>query len=1463
MKVLLGLLSALTVGEQATTMLMSTNLSHSTKTNEQDIIKDYEIVDRAVVYLGAKVEQSFFDKKSGATFWRGLFRKEKRNRLAYTKMKADYSGFETYKAIDSTTNENGWDGPGNRAKKAMGIDLKDQTIFYAANDEVFYFSEKGITKFEWNIQKSNENQSDGLVEGIAGGVNGLLAGFGGLLTPAKPTPIDSTGEEIILLKPEQETVKNAVFSEVNNAIYYTTVSSIENIWRINRLDYETLKSTVIDSGPMIGENNYPALATSNDSDTGFVYSVLSGNISLINGENIQVIHQYSDSNQAIKVIAEKDGMWIVNASKKNGVVNLENTISYFVDIVSKETKKVAETGTWIEDVVWINDLTKYTIFNNQVRIKSTNNASSEYLYKQTPLPSTNEFSVKTVEGYSGIFDYAVSFQTDEMFRRKGGILGGGKWDGMYVNRTISDKFQEALRFTNLGNQEGQLEYSLGEKDEVYVWADPEKHAIKITGNSYISKVTLLDEDSEEEIDVVLEYNDNDKFWSVPIVKPGSAKGTDILIQFYDEENPEFKKEARLKLRDRQNVQIDLSLPENSIENNLKVSNETKEPEIFAAIREKFGLNLTNNDINIFFEKATYSTPGKIKIEAKPESHLVIKSQEIKIPTLVLDIETFRFENLTSLTDEGEIRNAVTKQLKAATDMNLDVGSNYDLDYEPATQTENGYIDIKAKMNSTLFINSQRIVLSASGAIDLATLLVHENIQLSNDITNEKILEMINKAIKKEFPNSDEISLSDLIIEKSEAKIGVKGSLYIAADPDTALIKNSVTLDIPWLKFDLDKLSVQFDSNEANQENFLNQINAIQGLKKVANKDFDFTINKATIQSEGKIVLTANKNSEYLVGKKVISIQKIYDLSTANLFDDLKVFKETNVDDIVEYLANKKGWEKVSELDLEVAISRDSSSTEEGMMLIKASSNSTRIQNQKEVAILRDRQDLNEIILEKDNFIGNITPNDVENKTEEQVFEFINKLLIKKYPNIKLDEIWLKGYDENEIEIAAKPDSEVYKNSATVTYTYKRDLEVEIPEEKRSLGIKDITPTVAAVREHFADLNFNWEQIEIDMNTKEKEKIIILKAKKDANFYKGSVEIKYAIPEDLQEVIKEKKLGKISNYKESNIKAKLQELNPNLDIEAVKIENIRNENANSSYQIVNKHYIATIESANEEIYKNSVEITFNVDEGEAEDLSTVIKNKTISVPYGKTTEIDTIKKAIKTQNPYPTIDWDLIELKFNDKNQVILHSKNVNYYYGEVVITVKELGKNLAEIITKSKIIVEHGKTQDKQIIKQIIDNKNGHINWDAAEIEFKDGKVYLVSVNQEVYVGEIEIIVGELGPELSSVIKKQEIGISFANRGNQESIKQAIIEANKELGIKWAQIKFTFNSDGTVTLSTLDQDVYMGEIVLSIFEINEEKETYTVLIISVIGVVSFATFIALLLLLLKRKDKKEEQDSQK
>jgi hypothetical protein len=68
MRLLMGLLSILTVGGDTTAFLVTQNSNKAVNSNTEQTINDYEAMDRAVLNFGTKVDQSYFDKKSGITY---------------------------------------------------------------------------------------------------------------------------------------------------------------------------------------------------------------------------------------------------------------------------------------------------------------------------------------------------------------------------------------------------------------------------------------------------------------------------------------------------------------------------------------------------------------------------------------------------------------------------------------------------------------------------------------------------------------------------------------------------------------------------------------------------------------------------------------------------------------------------------------------------------------------------------------------------------------------------------------------------------------------------------------------------------------------------------------------------------------------------------------------------------------------------------------------------------------------------------------------------------------------------------------------------------------------------------------------------------------------------------------------------------------------------------------------------
>ncbi|AVN60433.1 hypothetical protein CG007_02285 [Mesoplasma entomophilum] len=1056
MKIFIYALTGLTVTQGGTAALNLVDISpkmDKMSENRQDNFKEYEAMNRAALTFGTKITQSYFDGKTGYTTWSGTGDKSK-NYLYRTKMNSSLSGPTQEVAYTKTTRKN----------ETKPIDFLDKTIFFGNDSTSYYFDKSGISKFEWkNSSYSNYGLVGGLggilggVGGVLGGVGGILGGVVGLLVPTRPTEQPVTGEEIKTIGVYNRSVKDAVYNPEDHSITYSTLDDNNQDWIITKYYENEDRSEVLASGTNNGL--YPILAVEeNSKDT---YFTVNGMVSVYrdSSKKSELITQLSDTRQAYDVFVDSQGMYIGTSGSSDTsaqahdseLIKKANPKTFYIDRINDSVTEDSQGDGYIRGVQWVNDITKYVMYDSKTIVQSNSYQNSSYIIDGTYKNENLTQTYHTTPRYSGMFDYGVMYQADETYK-----ITQSKTGRAQVNRVFNDKFQETLRASNLVGSSG-LDWNLGPNGEVYVWYNEQnKPNLTLSANSYISKVLLTEQDSEKLVQNGVVYNktnEKNQFWEVQIPDAHAGKGYDLYVQFFDEDKqPNNVITSLIRLRPTDNAKINLADEKNSIKNEIKPSNNTKQSEILAALTKVTGTKITDNDVTINLdEKANYDKSGEIKIKAHESSRLVMNEQTIVIPHLIYDISKTVFEPFNN--DEKDYKNKIIKQI--VNDSKIDdktqlteqqVTEETEISINQPKPGENGSITINAKSGATHLTGGQEIVIPAVDAIGLNTLNFNDKV-LTNNSSDDEIIKMVNEVIKSQNSTlATLIEQNDIIIErKNPAKVGQDGFITIKASPSSVKISNSNTIKISKLKYDLTNFKIDDASNLIDKTEIIRRLNLITGLGNVNDSDFDFTLNQSSVSQTGIITIKAKATSQWLENEANITVPMTYNLAEQDLFKytesneqkEFVFYESTTKEDVIEYLQDEKGWKNITKNDIKLEILKRPSASEEGKIRIVSTNvsvvgSSITQNNQQYVEVsvkVNSTQDLGEIIKVSD-----------ENVAKEEFNENGLIAIIKKEnQSIQWDEVDIKVLitgDKAQVQIEPKQDSKIYTGKATLNFTKK-------------------------------------------------------------------------------------------------------------------------------------------------------------------------------------------------------------------------------------------------------------------------------------------------------------------------------------------------------------------------------------------------------------------------------------------
>ncbi|AVN63812.1 hypothetical protein CG006_02370 [Mesoplasma florum] len=1310
MKTLIYALTGLTVTQGGTGILNLVDISTKPDGESQNQnlgFIEYDYMDRAALTFSTSIDQSFFDQKSGYTTWIGK-EKDGYNYLYRTKMKSDFTGPTQEAAMVPKK-------PGSQRTKKQ--EVSGQTIFYADDNSTYYFSESGVFKFEWKQQYSTYGLIGGIggilggVGGILGGVGGILGGVLGLLVPTPPKQEPVNGVETKPITVSNETVNDAVYNPVDNSITISTLLTDSNEWRI--VKYYQGNSGIINSKVLAtGESNtnqHPILSVeSNSKDT---YFVVNGSVSVYrdNKNAIEFITELPNKDkQPYKVIVDSKGMYIGVSSSSDtsakghseALIKNSNPETYYIDRINNTIEKDIKGDGYIREVQIVNDITKYVIYDSKTIVNSNSFSGSKYEIDGTKINPNLTVSTEENRRYSGMFDYGVMYQAKEKYKYKQGDKE--KTGTAVINRTYNDKFQETVRSSNLIGV-NPLEWTIGANGEVFIWEDNKK--LTLSANSFISKVLLTEENSEKPVENGVQYDKTDEknqFWVIKIPEQNADKGYDLYVQFFDEEKqPNNVITSVIRLRPTKNSKIDLSKPENFIEEKIKnISNDIKTSEILAALSEVTGININEKDVDINIVQATFKEKGKVIINAKNDSKLVREGQTFDIPHLVYDLSKTIFDPFDKDTKQNYFSEAEYKdkiidkivQHALETSSGLDkaiVENETNITITLPQSGENGKAVIKAKTDAQYVKNSQEIIIPALDAISLAS-LSFENEELNNNneaSDKQKIIEILINLIKTQInDNAPKISDGDIDIKLTKpSRVGEIGYLTVKATPVSKVLSDSNNIKIKAEKFDLKNFVLKNPSNMITENEINDILNLVPGLGDISKIDFEFKLEKSFVNQTGKITITANELSKYLTGEILIVIPRIRNLAEENLFKynennsskDYIFYNNTSNDEIVDFLNKEKKWEEITEDDINFKVTKSATASQEGEAIIYSnnldkvgSTSSVQDENNVEqgitVKVRFPRTELTQIFNDKVD-VGQIKIEEVNEPTIEEMLMKINEQIKSKlkdqYDDVEFDDIKIQMIDRYNFEISAKEYSEVYSGSVSgsyyLTYSlkhYESNFTDGIYVDEKYKGKNPLI--IDELKESYWNIGLYWNEVEITIDD---ESYATIKGKDvgDSNksLYVDSIKVKITYTRDINDLILTSEI-----------------VLPEKDITKEKVINeIKNVNLNSSIEWENIEISVSddfkdisVKAKENSIYTGRVAVDLYL----TKDLNDVISLSKIEISK-ENFNIDGIVENIKSNNQ--NIQWEYVNILVQIQGEeaiIKIDSKDLKIYTGEFKATLK-------------------------------------------------------------------------------------------------------------------------------------------------------------------------------------------------
>ncbi|WP_338968017.1 hypothetical protein [Spiroplasma endosymbiont of Lonchoptera lutea] len=218
-------------------------------------------------------------------------------------------------------------------------------------------------------------------------------------------------------------------------------------------------------------------------------------------------------------------------------------------------------------------------------------------------------------------------------------------------------------------------------------------------------------------------------------------------------------------------------------------------------------------------------------------------------------------------------------------------------------------------------------------------------------------------------------------------------------------------------------------------------------------------------------------------------------------------------------------------------------------------------------------------------LGSILTDGFTLSTEQQIKEKVKQL----NPQLDINKIKIEKIANNSAEISST-DLTIYSGTVTVNYTISLNSFIKTTNLGSILTDGFTLPTEQQIKEKVKQSNpilQDTNSISILHNTEIKN-ITTSNAKliyKWPNIYTDTINITFTVNVDLSKKITISNLGefiteKLKNPTEQQIKEKVKQLNPQLDINKIKIENITNNNAK-------------ISSLNSAIYTGTVTVNYSV------------------------------------------------------------------------------------------------------------------------------------------------------------------------------------------------------------------------------------------------------------------------------
>ncbi|PPE05677.1 BspA family leucine-rich repeat surface protein [Mesoplasma corruscae] len=501
---------------------------------------------------------------------------------------------------------------------------------------------------------------------------------------------------------------------------------------------------------------------------------------------------------------------------------------------------------------------------------------------------------------------------------------------------------------------------------------------------------------------------------------------------------------------------------------LNLSNDLTAEQVLEALKKATGISdLTLDDFDLNKTDAYYGQEGSIEISAKVDSVRITGDQ-------TLTISAFAKKDITQLVLDLNLSNDLTaeqvlKALKKVTGINDLTLGDFDLVKTNAGYGKQGIVEISAKTDSVRITGDQNLTISAFAKKDITQIAIDLN--LSNDLTKEQILEALKKAT-----GITDLTLGDFDFSKTDAYYGKQGIVEISAKTESVRITGDQTLTIPALaKKDITQIALDLNlSNDLTAEQVLEALKKATGITDLSLGDFDFNKTDAYYGKEGIVEISAKVESVRITGDQTLTISAFAKKDITQLVLDLNLSNDLTAEQVLEALKKVTGINDLTLGDFDFN-KTDAYYGQQGSVEISAKTESVRITGNKTLTIpVLDKKDITQLVLDLNLSNG---------LTAEQVLEALKKatgitdLTFDDFNFNKTDAYYGK---EGIVEISAKIESVRITGNKTLTIPVlaKKDItqlvldlnlsndltaEQVLEALKKATGISDLT---------FDDFNFN-------------------------------------------------------------------------------------------------------------------------------------------------------------------------------------------------------------------------------------------------------------------------------------------------------------------------------------------------------------------------------------------------------